>query len=178
MTTAQLLKAIEPLAAVLHPAASSLQAPEVVSAPDSLDVAPYLRILRWLLEDGEKLRGVGFLYEFDARDFAKVVGQKAVPLAVGAIAAAVKLGPDPEKWNEAVDKAAASTVVAVTNRRIITANTKALGEGGNSLRTSQLTRSGTSEWPLPRGNASTRRLTSSRATRTLAGYSTLTSTAQ
>lgn len=128
--SAQLLEAVEPLAAALHPVAFPIEAPEVVVAPNWLDVAPYLRILRWLLEDGETLRGLGFLYEIDARDLAKVVGQKAVPLTVGAIGAAVKLRPESEKWTEAVGKATASTVVAVTDRRVMIAKSKVLSEQG------------------------------------------------
>ncbi|WP_431983996.1 hypothetical protein [Streptomyces qinglanensis] len=52
-TSARLLKAIEPLADALHPPAPPLKAPEIVCAPESLDLKPYLRILRWFLEDGE-----------------------------------------------------------------------------------------------------------------------------
>ncbi len=65
-TSARLLKAIGPLADALHPPAPPLKAPDVVCAPESLDPKPYLRILRWFLEDGETLRVLGFPDQLDA----------------------------------------------------------------------------------------------------------------
>jgi hypothetical protein len=59
-TSARLLEAIEPLADALHPPAPALEAPGVVCAPRALDLQPYLRILRWFLQDGETLRVLGF----------------------------------------------------------------------------------------------------------------------
>ncbi|MFC7483909.1 hypothetical protein ACFQX7_33160 [Luedemannella flava] len=59
-TSALLLAAIEPLADALHPPAPPLEAPGVVCAPESLALEPYLRILRWFLEDDETLRVLGF----------------------------------------------------------------------------------------------------------------------
>ena len=109
LTSAQLLEAIQPLADALHPPAPPLQAPAVVCAPKSLDLERYLRILRWFLEDGETLRVLGL----DA------------PARIGAILDGAK-----EKVAPAMDKAAARNLVAVTDRRIITAKTNAfLGQG-------------------------------------------------
>lgn len=110
-TSARLLEAIEPLADALHPPAPPLEAPDVVCAPKSLDLEPYLRILRWFLEDGETLRVLGFPDQLDA------LGQ------IGVI-----LGVAKEKLAAARDKAAAKTLVAVTDRRIITAKTNAFLE--------------------------------------------------
>lgn len=110
-TSARLLEAIEPLADALHPPAPPLEAPDVVCAPKSLDLEPYLRILRWFLEDGETLRVLGFPDQLDA------LGQ------IGVI-----LGVAKEKLAAARDKAAAKTLVAVTDRRIITARTNAFLE--------------------------------------------------
>jgi len=110
-TSALLLEAIEPLADALHPPAPPLEAPDVVCAPKSLDLEPYLRILRWFLEDGETLRVLGFPDQLDA------LGQ------IGVI-----LGVAKEKLAAARDKAAAKTLVAVTDRRIITAKTNAFLE--------------------------------------------------
>ncbi|MFG3495714.1 hypothetical protein [Streptomyces sp. NPDC047928] len=107
-TSARLLEAIEPLADVLHPPPPPLEAPEVVCAPRSLDLQPYLRILRWLLEDGETLRVLGFPEQLDA---------------LGPFSAI--LGGAKEKLAAARDKAAAKTLVAVTDRRVITAKTNA-----------------------------------------------------
>ncbi|MFG2950449.1 hypothetical protein [Streptomyces adustus] len=109
--SARLLKAIEPLADALHPPAPALEAPDVVCAPESLDLDPYLRILRWLLEDGETLRVLGFPDQLDA---------------LGPLSAIV--GGAKDKLAAARDKAAAKTLVAVTDRRIITAKTNAFLE--------------------------------------------------
>jgi hypothetical protein len=110
-TSARLLEAIEPLADALHPPAPPLEAPDVVCAPKSLDLEPYLRILRWFLEDGETLRVLGYPNQVDALG------------SIGAI-----LGVAKEKLAAARDKAAAKTLVAVTDRRIITAKTNAFLE--------------------------------------------------
>ena len=112
-TSARLLEAIKPLADALHPPAPPLEAPGVVCAPKSLDLEPYLRILRWFLEDGETLRVLGFPDQLDALG------------PISAIFSGAK-----EKLAAARDKAAAKTLVAVTDRRIITAKTNAFLEQG------------------------------------------------
>ncbi|WP_432088042.1 hypothetical protein [Streptomyces sp. bgisy095] len=113
-TSARLLETIEPLADALRPPAPPLRAPEIVCTPPSLDLKPYLRILRWLLEDGEALRVLGFPDQLDA---------------LGPISAIV--GGAKEKLAAARDKAVAKTLVAVTDRRIITARTNAFLEQGS-----------------------------------------------
>jgi len=112
-TSARLLKAIAPLADALHLPAPPLEAPVDVCAPKSLDLEPYLRILRWFLEDGETLRVLGFPDQLDALG------------PIGAI-----LGVAKEKLAAARDKAPPKTLVAVTDRRIITAKTNAFLEQG------------------------------------------------
>lgn len=94
-------------------AALPLEAPGVVCAPTSLDLEPYLRILRWFLEGGETLRVLGFPEQLDAPD------------PISAI-----LGGAKEMLAAAMDKAAAKTLVAVTDRRIIMAKTNAFLEQG------------------------------------------------
>ncbi|MFG1805018.1 hypothetical protein [Streptomyces sp. NPDC049040] len=109
LTSAQLLEAIQPLADALRPPTPPLGTPGVVCAPKSLDLERYLRILRWRVEDGETLRVLGL----DA------------PARIGAILDGAK-----EKVAPAMDKAAARNLVAVTDRRIITAKANAfLGQG-------------------------------------------------
>ncbi|MFE9746408.1 hypothetical protein ACFYOT_16005 [Saccharothrix saharensis] len=103
--SARLLEAVEPLADALHPPVPPLEAPGVVCAPESLDLEPYLRILRWLFEDGENLRALGFTDQLDT---------------LGPISAIV--GGAMEKLASVWDKATAKTLVAVTDRRVITAN--------------------------------------------------------
>lgn len=112
-TSARLLEAIKPLADALHPPAPPLEAPGVVCAPKSLDLEQYLRILRWFLKDGEALRVLGFPDQLDALG------------PISAIFSGAK-----EKLAAARDKAAAKTLVAVTDRRIITAKTNAFLEQG------------------------------------------------
>jgi hypothetical protein len=112
-TSARLLEAIEPLADALHPPAPKLEAPGIVCAPTSLDLEPYLRILRWLLEDGETLRVLGLPDQLDALG------------PISAIFSGAK-----ERLAAARDKATAKTLVAVTDRRIITARTNAFLEQG------------------------------------------------
>lgn len=108
LTCAQLLEAIEPLAELLHPAVAMPAVPEMACAPDDLDLDPYLRVLRWFLEDGEQLHGIAFPYEASANNFSRKLLSKLVDAA----------------WQ--AGKAAFSTFVAVTDRRIITANPREL----------------------------------------------------
>ncbi|WP_026454335.1 hypothetical protein [Saccharomonospora iraqiensis] len=117
--SARLLEALEPLADTLHRPVPPIEAPGVVCAPESLDLEPYLRILRWFLEDGETLRVLGFPDQLEAHD--------AVPAffsgAKGKLAAAI-------------DKAAAKTLVAVTDRRIVMTRASAFlaqGEIGQDI---------------------------------------------
>ncbi|ROP38208.1 hypothetical protein [Saccharothrix texasensis] len=106
--SARLLEAIEPLADTLHPPVPPLEVPGVVCAPESLDPQPYLRILRWHFEDGETLRVLGFPDQPDTLDpISAIVG--------GAM----------EMLTSAKDKDPTKTLVAVTDRRIITAKTNA-----------------------------------------------------
>ena len=121
LTCADLLAAIEPLANVLYPAAAELGDPELVCAPESFDLEPYLHILRWYLEDGEVLRGVAFPYQPGSHD---LVG--ALPPVLGARVDATWAALAPGAWAAVVDKAASSTFVAVTDRRVITAAPRAL----------------------------------------------------
>ncbi|GAB2811420.1 hypothetical protein GCM10022221_06100 [Actinocorallia aurea] len=110
---ARLLEAIEPLSDVLRPPASPLEAPDVVCAPESLGLEPYLRVLRWFLDDGETVRVLGFPEQLDALG------------PVSAILSGAK-----EKVAAARDKGAARTLVAITDRRIITAKASAFLEQG------------------------------------------------
>jgi hypothetical protein len=112
-TSARLLEAIKPLADALHPPAPPLKTPDVVCGPKSLDLEPYLRILRWFIEDGETLRILGFPDQLDALG----------PLSVIFSGAKGKLAA-------ARDKTVAKTLVAVTDRRIITAKTNTFLEQG------------------------------------------------
>ncbi|MEC3995444.1 hypothetical protein VSR01_18665 [Actinacidiphila sp. DG2A-62] len=109
LTSAQLLEAVQPLADALRPPAPPLEAPAVLCAPASLDLDRYLRVLRWHLDGGETLRALGL----------------DTPARIGALLDGAK-----EKVAPAMDKAAVRNLVAVTDRRVITARTNAfLGHG-------------------------------------------------
>ncbi|RBY91038.1 hypothetical protein [Blastococcus sp. TF02A-30] len=108
----RLLEAITPLADALQPPAPALEAPDVVCAPESLGLEPYLRVLRWFLEDDETLRVLAFPDELDA-------GGSLSSLLGGAV--------DLLTWS---DKSETRTLVAVTDRRIVTARTNAFLEEG------------------------------------------------
>ncbi|MEU1180911.1 hypothetical protein ABZ464_25350 [Streptomyces sp. NPDC005820] len=114
-TSARLLEAIAPLADALRPPAPPLEAPGVVCAPGSPDLKPYLRILQWFLEDGETLRVLGFPDQLDA---------------LGPLSAIFNGAKD--KLAAARDRATAKTLVAVTDRRIITARANAFLEQGET----------------------------------------------
>jgi hypothetical protein len=111
--SAGLLAAIEPLADVLHPPAPPLKAPDVVCAPASLELEPYLRILRWFLHDDETLRVLAFPDELDAGGGLSALLGGAMDLLTSA-------------W----DKSETRTLVAVTDRRIVTARTSSFLEEG------------------------------------------------
>ena len=121
LTCAQLLQAIEPLANSLQPAVEMPLAPDIVCAPEELDLDPYLHILRWFLRDGEQLRGVAFLYQVGPHNLA---GAFPAILANRVDAAWDSLAP--EEIGRTGEILASSTFVAVTDRRIITATPKSL----------------------------------------------------
>ena len=110
--SADLLAAIEPLADVLHPPAPPLTAPDVVCAPASLELEHHLRILRWFLHDDETLRVLAFPDELDAG---------------GGLSALLGGAMDLLPWG---DKSETRTLVAVTDRRIVTARTSSFLEEG------------------------------------------------
>jgi len=117
LTCRQLLEAIDPLANMLQPAVEMPAVPAAVCAPEGLELDPYLHILRWFLEDGETLRSVAFPYEVGTHNFAGVVPAilaKRVDATWDALA--------PGRGSAIVEKFASSTFVAVTDRRIVTAN--------------------------------------------------------
>jgi hypothetical protein len=112
-TSARLLEAIAPLADALRPPAPPLGTPGVLCAPESVNPEPYLRVLRWVLEDGETLRVLGFPDQLDA---------------LGPISAL--LGGAKDKLAAVLDKGGPNALVAVTDRRVITARASAFLEQG------------------------------------------------
>ncbi|WP_297743182.1 hypothetical protein [uncultured Tessaracoccus sp.] len=121
LTCRQLLEAIEPLADTLQPAVEMPTVPEIVCAPEGLELDPYLRIFRWFLEDGETLQCLAFPYELGTHNFAGIV-----PAVLARRVDATWEALVPGRASAIVEKFASSTFVAVTDRRIITANPRRL----------------------------------------------------
>lgn len=120
-TCRQLLETIEPLADMLQPAVEMPAVPETVCAPKELEFDPYLHVLRWFLEDGEALRSVAFPYQVGTHNVTGVVPAilaKRVDASWDAL--------EPGKAGAIVEKLVSSTFVAVTDRRIITADPRDL----------------------------------------------------
>lgn len=121
-TCAQILAAIGPLAEALHPAVEELDVPGVVCAPEGLDMDPFLHVLRWFMEDGETLRGLAFPYLSGSRDpVGTMLGKRVDASWAGLV---------PGKWATVVDRAASSTFVALTDRRVMTASPRNLLQHG------------------------------------------------
>ncbi|MFN8030642.1 MAG: hypothetical protein U0Q10_09915 [Dermatophilaceae bacterium] len=113
-TTARLLEGITPLAEALHPQPKPLATPAVLCTDPSVDVASYLRVLRWFLDDDEEVR---------------VLALPDRTSATGAISAAV--GGAMDRLSAARDKPIAKTLVVVTDRRVLTADSLDFLEQGD-----------------------------------------------
>lgn len=121
LTCGELLEVIQPLAdALLHPA-EELVVPGVVCAPEGIELDAYMHILRWHMENDETLRGIAFPYEPGSHNIAGLL-----PPILGMRVDATWDALLPGKLSSVVDRVAASTFVAVTDRRIITAVPRSL----------------------------------------------------
>ena len=114
LTCAQLLEAIEPLADMLLPAPQNLEAPETVCGPEELALEPYLKVLRWFIEDDETLQCIAFPYESTGKSLIPGVLEKRVDASWDALL--------PGKAAAVLDKVASSTLVAVTSDRVLKAS--------------------------------------------------------
>ena len=112
-----LLEAITPLAVALHPPPPPLEEPELVCAEGEVRLEPYLRVLRWFLDDDERVRVLAIAEATD--------GQNIVATAVGSAR---------DRLASARDRSAMRTLIAVTDRRIITAHTNDFLEIGKCTR--------------------------------------------
>lgn len=112
-TATSLLKSITPLAEALHPPAPPLSPPEVLLIEDTLNLEPLLKVLRWFLEDDEVVQAMG-LSEREAGDglFPATLDKARVRL------------------NAARDRATPRTLIVVTDRRVLTAESDAFLEEG------------------------------------------------
>lgn len=113
-TATSLLKSITPLAEALHPPAPPLSAPEVLLTEGTVNIEPFLRILRWFLDDDEVVQAMG-LSDREA-------GDGLLPATLDKARA---------RLNAARDRATSTkTLVVVTDRRVLTTDSDAFLEEG------------------------------------------------
>ncbi len=104
-TAAALLAAIQPLADALHPPAAPLDAPAIVCTPGKIELGPYLRIMRWRLDENEDLSAIAFSEPLDSPDLFSAIVSSVTGMF----------------WSPQ-DKASGKSLIVVTDRRIITAD--------------------------------------------------------
>lgn len=128
-TATKLLEQLNELAQQLDIQDNPIPSPDVTCAPDDYDVSPYTKILRWYLNEGEELRGLAFpvntlTHKFIAPTIDKIRSKPSVDSAWSNL-------PKPEdttKWSTgrakraALRKGVSPEMVAVSDRRIITAD--------------------------------------------------------
>lgn len=122
LTCAQLLEAIEPLANMVLPPTEMPQTPGNVCAPEELDLTPYLKMLRWLMEEGEVLQGLAFPYVGGSKPMIPAILEKRIDASWDSLL--------PGKAAAVLDKIASSTFVAVTDKRVLTASPRTLLKEG------------------------------------------------
>lgn len=113
-TAASLLQSISPLAEALHPPPPPLTPPDVLCIEDGVDLEPYLRVLRWFLDDHDVIRAMGLS---DREPIGHLVAEA--------------LGKARERLATARDKAVPRTLVVVTDRRVLTADSVAFLDEGS-----------------------------------------------
>lgn len=99
LVSTEMLRTIEPLADALRPPPPVVSPPAILCSLKDLDLDPYLRALRWVVDQDETLRSIAFCHQRDEADLVASVGQNVVSRI------------DPEQW---------ATLVVVTDRRILT----------------------------------------------------------
>lgn len=116
-TAASLLRSITPLAEALHPPPAPLSSPGVVCTDTGVDVGPYLRVLRWFMDDEEEVCALG-------------LPDRSSPTS----GVAAVIGGAKDKLSTARDRPVAKTLVVVTDRRVLTADSVAFLEEGDVSR--------------------------------------------
>ena len=126
-TATKLLEELNPLAQQLGIQDNPMPAPAVTCAPTDYDINPYTTILRWYLEEGEELRALAFpLNALTHRFFSPQLDK-----VNSSINLAWSNPPKPEDTTEwspgwakraALRKGVSPEMVAVSDRRIITAD--------------------------------------------------------
>lgn len=119
LTSQQILEAITPLSEKLQSAPCVLGVPEIVCAPEGLELEPYLKILRWFLQRDEELEAVAFAFESRSsrlEGVGRAIIGKRVDAAWDALGARRTSGVA-EKFTDGI-------FISVTNQRVIVADPK------------------------------------------------------
>src|SRR5699024_6506904 len=93
---------------------------EIISAPSNLELAPYLSPLKFVLEEDEPVRAIAFALP---QNLSKINPSRAFTNRT-------LTGLVPGKAQEAMQKRAPSTIIAITDRRFITADARELKSKG------------------------------------------------
>ena len=123
----EIIGTLNPLVQQLEIQENPIPSPDITCAPNDYDVSPYTKILRWYLEEGEELRALAFplnalTHRFFSPQLDKV--NSSINLAWSNL-------PKPEDttgWSPgrakraALRKGVSPEMVAVSDRRIITAD--------------------------------------------------------
>lgn len=127
IASTQLLDAIDPLAKQLEALLRTnivkgdpLDDLEIISAPSNLELAPYLSPLKFVLEEDEPVRAIAFALP---QNLSKINPSRAFTNRT-------LTGLVPGKAQEAMQKRAPSTIIAITDRRFITADARELKSKG------------------------------------------------
>jgi len=145
----QLLAAIDPLAKQLEALSGKnivrwvpMDELEIISAPSNLELVPFLKPFNYLLEEDEPVRAIAFALP---QKRSKINPSRAFTNKT-------LTGLVPNKAQEAMQKRAPSMLIAITDRRIITADSRELKTKGEigpeySLDDVRFVRSCSSEGP-------------------------------
>lgn len=116
LTCAALLEAISPVANIFCAVRSELKLPDAHCMPAEFDVEPYLQVLRWLLNDGEVLHGLAFPYSPAENYFGSTSGllENRVDASWNFLGKGIR--------SRIGSNVSYGSFVAITNRRIITAD--------------------------------------------------------
>lgn len=126
-TATKLLEELNPLAQQLGIQDNPMPAPAVTCAPADYDTNPYTKILRWYLEEGEELRALAFpLNTLTHRFFSPQLDK--VNSSINLAWSNLPKPADTTEWSPgwakraALRKGVSPEMVAVSDRRIITAD--------------------------------------------------------
>jgi len=119
LTCTRLLELLEPLVKEMCSEIALPAVPNVSCVPEGLDLQPYLNILRWYMEADEKLLAVAFPFEADVLSSSKPM-RSLLEQRIEASWAVFS----PNRFKAFMQKLASSAFVAVTDRRVVVADSR------------------------------------------------------